>query len=124
MKHTVTTDGYPFSYGSGDIGTVTAERDEHITKVIFRKDKDGDVIAFFPEEGYRYDSPHLMMSYQHVGQHGAASIYYYYKDTVPAAPEDYADLLSELTRIGYNLKVCKRMTRQMIDKRLESLRKS
>ena len=127
MKHTVTTDGYSFNYGSGEVGTVASEVDEHITKVIFRKDKGGEfkgsVTAFFPEEGYRCDAPHLMMSFQHVGQHGAASIYYYYKDTVSAAPEEYSDLLSELTRMGYNLKVCKRMTRQMIDKRLESLRR-
>ena len=122
MKHTVTTDGFYFR--SGITPESTAWKDMCITKVIFRKDKEGDVIAFFPEEGYRYDAPHLIMSYQNIGQHGGASIYYYYKDTVPAAPEEYADLLSELTRMGYNLKVCKRMTRQMIDTRLESLRKS
>ncbi len=121
MKHTVTTDGYSFNYGSGDIGQVTTERDKHITKVIFRRDKDENIIAFFPEEGYRSDAPHLMMSYQHVGQHGPASIYYYYEDTKPATKWQYYELYDELTRIGYNLKVCKRMSRQMRDKRHKSI---
>ena len=38
-----------------------------MTKVVFRKFKDGVVIAVFPEVSYNY--VHLM-SYQHEGQHG------------------------------------------------------
>ena len=38
-----------------------------MTKVVFRKFKDGEVIAVFPEVSWNY--VHLM-SYQHVGQHG------------------------------------------------------
>lgn len=39
-------------------------------KVIFRKNKHNDVIAFFPEESANYGN---IMSYIHIGQHGEAS---------------------------------------------------
>ena len=99
---------------------MTTERDEHITKVIFRRDKDENIIAFFPEEGFSYDTPHLMMAYQHVGQHGPASILYYYKNTKPATKWQYHDLYEELTRIGYNLKVCTRINDTMRKNRHKS----
>jgi hypothetical protein len=60
------------------------------------------------------------MSYQTVGQHGAASVYYYYKDTKPADKLEYHDLYEELTRIGYNLKVRKRITDSMIKNRYKT----
>ena len=39
-------------------------------KVIFRKNKNNDVIAFFPESRVNYGN---IMSYMHTGQHGEAS---------------------------------------------------
>lgn len=73
-----------------------------ITKVLFRVFPEGDVIALFPDE--IADSENNIMSYQHIGQHGAASI-----DLIdelrPAEPNECRDLASELERIGYNLEV-------------------
>lgn len=39
-------------------------------KVIFRKNKNNDVIAFFPEARVNYGN---IMSYMHIGQHDEAS---------------------------------------------------
>ena len=87
------------------------EQDIEKTKVIFRmtpKTKDypfSDCIAFFPELdahcGY-------MDSYLHCGQHGEASINYYYM-CKPATEEQYRDLKLELENaIGYNLDIKKK----------------
>ncbi len=46
------------------------------------------------------------MSYQHVGQHGAASSELV-RELRPATPAEYADLLAELKDIGYCLRVKK-----------------
>jgi hypothetical protein len=77
-------------------------------KVIFRKFKEGDIIAMFPRIpadrlGYHIES------YQHIGQHGLAdpgivSI------TKLAMPEEYQSLKEELESIGYNLKIVKKIT--------------
>ena len=75
------------------------------TRVVFRKYKDGEIIALFPdltEPGY------LCTSYMHFGQHGAAD----YADTIartkPATEDEYFDLKEELEEIGYVLKVVSR----------------
>lgn len=80
------------------------------TKVVFRKFKDGgDIIAMFPRIPADRNG-HDCVSYQHVGQHGAAdpgivSI------TTPATKKEYAPLLAELKRIGYKgLIISQRMT--------------
>ena len=64
-------------------------------KVIFRKDKDSNVIAFFPEGRVNYGN---IMSYMHIGQHGEAS-YEFYLSTKKADENEYADLFAELCRI-------------------------
>lgn len=84
------------------------ERNEEETVVVFRKwppGEGGDVLALFP--GIPYDStrPRLCMSYQHVGQHGAADFKGCVGETDPASPAEYADLKAELESIGYRLKV-------------------
>lgn len=72
-------------------------------RVIFRKfRKDGDVIAFFPDQK---DGAYVG-SYQHIGQHGNAM--YPHPDTIPAKLEEYADLLAELRGIGYELRIMRR----------------
>ena len=77
-----------------------------MTKVIFRKFKDGDVIAVFPEVSYNY--VHIM-SYQHDGQHGDC-VPWIAQFTKLAKPEEYAPLLAELKAIGYtDLQICKRI---------------
>jgi hypothetical protein len=81
------------------------------TLVIFRKFVGGgDVIAIFP--AIPYDLMGLRMSYQHIGQHGGCGDIV--DITTPATPEEYAPLLEELGRIGYeNLEVRKRETPKM-----------
>lgn len=72
------------------------------TKVIFRKFKDeGDIIALFPQELGDNDYYSTCLSYQHLGQHGSASIALMC-DTVPAIEEEYRNLLDELKSIGYD----------------------
>ena len=66
-------------------------------KVIFRKEKSGDVIAFFPEFKANYGR---MVCYAHVGQHGEADIEYYWT-TKKATEDEYKPLLNELKNI-YN----------------------
>ena len=77
-------------------------------RVIFRKWRGvGDIIALFPDQEERHG---CIGSYMHVGQHSPAS--YPLDGTVPATPDEYADLLAELVRIGYdNLRIVTRVTR-------------
>ena len=86
------------------------EKDIEKTIVVFRKFKDGEIIALFPDIPETY--PGDCQSYLHVGQHGAANYAYLVRYiTTPATPEEYADLQEELTSIGYNLDIKKRITR-------------
>src|SRR5262245_40222871 len=79
-----------------------------ITPVIFRKFPEGDIIALFPAEPGDM-SPYTCASFQHVGQHGAASVELV-RDTKAAKPAEYADLKRELESAPYRyrLKVYKR----------------
>lgn len=64
-------------------------------KVIFRKNKYNDVIAFFPEARVNYGN---IMSYMHIGQHDEASLEFYLT-TRKANENEYADLFAELRGI-------------------------
>ena len=80
------------------------------TPVVFRKWKDnGGIIALFPDLNFANGAANFgnIMSYEHVGQHGEAheSLLRERKRFVKATPAEYADLLKELTGIGYNLKM-------------------
>ena len=61
-------------------------------KVIFRKTKSGEVIAFFPEFHVQRGN---IMSHMHIGQHGEASLDFYYS-TKKANAQEYEPLLNEL----------------------------
>lgn len=79
-----------------------------MTKVVFRKWKDGDIIALFPDEPWSR-SDYSTTSYMHVGQHGTADYAGVIADTRPAREKEYHDLLAELKTIGYtDLRVVKR----------------
>jgi len=52
-----------------------------------------------------------VMSYMHVGQHGEASLDFFY-DCKPATPDQYADLMWELDSIGYNVDLRSRWNRR------------
>ena len=79
------------------------------TKVIFKKYYNGNIVAAFPQL-IGTNSPFTMQCYEHVGQHysGAES---YLSILKPAKPQEYADLLTELQDIGYDVKVSHRFTR-------------
>lgn len=76
------------------------------TPVIFRKWKKSScqwqsIIAIFPTDLAGPES-YLCTSYEHIGQHGACD---YRRAVLPntklAKPEEYAELMDELVRIGY-----------------------
>jgi len=71
-----------------------------ITKVIFRKYPDGDILALFPEERGTND-PYTCSCYAHVGQHGSADPQHVIRSTKAAKPAEYAALKGERERIGY-----------------------
>jgi hypothetical protein len=86
--------------------------DEEVTIVIFRRWKKlnpvfDPVIAMFPREpAGRCDASCL--SYEHVGQHGAADYHHVMSRTIVAEPAEYAPLKHELEQRGYRLVVRKR----------------
>ncbi|MCK5608450.1 hypothetical protein KAR91_41600 [Candidatus Pacearchaeota archaeon] len=82
-------------------GCFTAEQ----TRVVFRKFKEGDIIALFPELS---EGGAGVESYMHVGQHSSADYNGCISMTKPAAPEEYKALAIELESIGYNLLIRKR----------------
>lgn len=79
-----------------------------MTPVIFRKFKEGNIIAIFPTMLGTLDQ-YTCNSYQHIGQHGACEPTYLIQITKLAKPEEYGELFQELVNIGYDdLKVYKR----------------
>lgn len=85
-----------------------------MTKVIFRKYRDGQIIALFPDETWnRHDGS--ITSYMHIGQHGAADYADVITDTCPVNEDEYRELLQELVSIGYcNLRVIQRKNQKCI----------
>lgn len=70
------------------------------TKVVFRKWKNGEIIALFPDQPWnRHD--YTTTSYMHFGQHGAADYTEVIAITQPAKEHEYQNLLDELKTIGY-----------------------
>ena len=94
------------------------------TTVIFRRFLDGtkEPIALFILEPHAREGFYCM-SYQHVGQHGAASPCLAHHNTIPAkvSEPDVAALKAELERIGYNLHVVTRTPRNASQKRRAAL---
>ena len=77
-----------------------------LTDVIFKKTKDGEIIAFFP---YVEANAGNILSYMHMGQHSEAS-YDFYLACKKTNAEEYKELYGELTNtIGYNLKIVNRI---------------
>ena len=64
-------------------------------KVIFRKDREGNIIAFLPELRVNHGN---IMSHMHIGRHSEAS-YQFYAETKKADDSEYNSLLGELKRI-------------------------
>lgn len=92
-----------------DSDTCTGEATKETpVKVVFRKWHGGDVIALFPQIPQDVYG-HYCVSYERVGQHGGAN-YDIVSQTSPASPDEYADLKTELERIGYALAVAQKAT--------------
>ena len=103
------------------MGYLTIQTYRTMTKVIFRKFRNGEVIALFPQEPATRDGWECM-SYMHVGQHGGADPFIV-NDTKSAMPWEYADLYNELKSIGYDdLAVCKRFNKNDYKTRKERAR--
>lgn len=82
------------------------EKDTFKTKVVFRKYKNGDIIALFPEIPAALGE---VSSYQHIGGHGGADYKWVINSTKPTTKEEYMPLFNELeVNYGYQLDVKKR----------------
>lgn len=98
---------------------------EPMTEVIFRKERSGSfkghIIAVFPYVLDNYNN-YTMSCYAHVGQHSGCSLPWYL-GTVPAKADEYQSLYDELIRIGYNLKVVKRINydRQRLEFKIQNI---
>lgn len=64
-------------------------------KVIFRKTKENDIIAFFPEMCVNYGN---ILSYMHIGQHSESSLSFYWT-TKKTTEKEYTPLFNELKLI-------------------------
>jgi hypothetical protein len=84
------------------------------TKVIFRK-FNGEVLALFPELPGDSNPYRTCLSYQHIGQHGAAAIDL---KAAPATLAEYAPLARELESLGYEIKPARRFTRKDLQARI------
>jgi hypothetical protein len=92
-----------------------------MTPVLFRRYKDGEIVALFPAEPADVNGLYVSC-YAHVGQHGSADLHGTIAETRPAKPAEYADLEAELRDYGSaddkpyaDLKVYKRATAQHRD---------
>ena len=74
--------------------------------VIFRKWKDGSILALFPYCVDTYEGS--VMCYEHTGQHSSADYKYCISSSKLAKEHEYKPLKAELESMGYNLNVIKR----------------
>jgi len=83
-----------------------------MTNVIFYKESDGEILAYFPD--IIGDSEGNKTCYVHIGQHSACHPDYV-KDLQRATPDEYKDLYNELVNQGYkDLKVKPLTTKQYL----------
>jgi hypothetical protein len=92
-----------------------------VTDVIFRKHKDGEVFAIFPGL-VGTSTPYDCSCYAHIGQHSCCDPYWCSRVYKLAKPLEYRDLLKELRRIGYRLRIMKRMTQQHLAEREQQIK--
>jgi len=95
-------------------------KDTEFTEVVFRKEKDGSILAVFP---YIIHHGITVTCYAHIGQHSACLYSEYAMQCCkPATAAEYKDLFDELENsVGYRLKVVKR---QNYDKFLKAYHKA
>lgn len=110
--------GIYFDSGYIAMHEITYQKD--FKPVIFRKFKDGNIIALFPSMPWG-ENKNNCMSYQHIGQHGEASIDII-SDTIPAKQEEYNSLLHELQQTYDDLRVYQKIQDWMNKARIEIMR--
>lgn len=93
-----------------------------MTKVVFRKYPDGELIALFPELPATPD-PSFCLCYSHIGQHSAATPDLVHI-TKRATENEAAPLKTELERIGYTLCVMQRFPARSYQTRKKALQYS
>jgi len=83
--------------------------------VVFLRDRDdgdggddGDICAVFPGEASSATNPRLMTCYAPMGGHSGAAPEYCDDCTEVTDPKEYADLATQLDRIGYNIRVVRK----------------
>lgn len=83
-------------------------------QVIFRKDRETkSIVAFLPDIPV---NRYMIMSYMHIGQHGEASLEYYFT-TAKASEEEYSGLYGELCGIyEEKLEIKQRLNRNILEK--------
>jgi len=94
------------------------------TSVIFRTWPTGPrsaVIALFPCEAASVGQAWLCSSYEHIGQHGAADPHRVVAGTRPATRAEWQPLARELRRLGYRLRITRRIPRNAYDVRRAQL---
>ena len=79
----------------------TRKSADEMTRMVFRRYPDGQVIALFPDIPWSGRRGKIT-SYMHVGQHGAADYAGVIAVTRPACEKEYRNPLSELRAIGYD----------------------
>jgi len=88
------------------------------TKVIFKSIRgSSEVVALFPEMAGNNNPYQTCACYQHIGQHGYAHIDWAV-EMKNATPMQYASLKVELEQIGYDLWICSRFSRKMLQARI------
>jgi hypothetical protein len=85
------------------------------TKVVF-KIMGGVVIALFPELAGDNNPYKTCLSYETIGQHGAASTSL--SSLKAATSLQYASLKVELEQLGYDLEIVKKFSRKMLQSRI------
>ena len=70
--------------------------------VVFRRFRDGDIIALLPTDS---DRAGFCASFEHIGQHSEARYALVVRVTTPATPAEYADLKAELEGYPYHYKL-------------------
>jgi len=87
-------------------------KDTFKTDVIFRKEKENNIIAIFPYVLWNLSGD--VTCYAHVGQHGAADYNYCLQKSKLASPDEFKDLFTELESLGYNLNIIKKRNRTKV----------
>lgn len=77
------------------------------TEVVFRKERDNQVVALFPYE-VENKPKGLISCYAHLGQHSTADYRGVVNESKPANELEYKSLYNELISIGYKLNVVKK----------------